>query len=432
MSGEKVSSITVVPALLFGALGLLVGTAAMATGVGAVVAGSTAMAAGGAASGAVSALADRARARRASREAERAQREREALQRAQDRLREVSQAFEALKARATEIGEAYNGIALPQPPQFPEIDEKDAGAILASLADAEAVVTGYRNGISEAVTEFSRSLAADAGRDEALEWYGSYALARGAGVTLERANNERLLGLQAQEKEFLRRLFEDARKLMAQVDREVVHVSEDLHRQLGVVLSAGSYEEAKVEKAKLKHLVDRELERTGKEREQRQRERDNLQMNRVADLMAFSLEEMGYAVSGTDETAYVENGHIIAHSTDHGDHALRLTIDRENRRVTSNVIRLADPAAVGEGYQPTEEEREQDRTADASWCNAEQIGRFGNKLREHGIDLNFCPRGGDTNIEYVSIDDVLDSSPSLEDALGREKEELRARTHDLE
>ena len=435
MSGEKVGSITVVPGLLFGALGLLAGTAVMATGAAAVVTGAAAMAAGGAARGAVSAYGDHARTRRASREAERARREREALQRAQSRLSEVSDAFEALKARATEIEEAYDGIELPGPPQFPEVDQKDAGAILASLTEAEAVVTAYRNGIGEALAEFHRNLAAGEGRDEVLEWYGSFATERGAGSRLDRANNERLLGARAQDKELRRKLFEDARELMAQVEREVVDVSEELQLQLGVVLSAGSHSEALVAKARLKQLAEGEIERVRKKREQRQREQDDLlvdRMDRVAELMAMSLADMGYAVSGIEESAYVQDGQIIAHSTDHSDHALRLTIDRESKQVTSNVIRLADPAAVEGAYDPTEEERDEDRAADEHWCRREGVGRFRDKLKKLGIEVNFRPTDSSPGVEYVSRDDLSEASPTLKEALRPAEDDTIARTHDVE
>lgn len=428
MSGEKASSIVVVPALLLGALGLLAGTAALATGA-------AAMAAGGAARGAVSAYGDHVRTKRASREAERAQREREALQRAQSRLSEVSGAFDALKARATEIEEAYDGIELPGPPQFPEVDQEDAGAILASLTEAEAVVTAYRMGIGEAVAKFHRNLAADEGRDEVLEWYSSFAKERGAGSRFDRANNERLLGARAQDKELRRKLFEDARELMAQVEREVVDVSEELNLQLGVVLSAESHPEAQVAKARLKGLAEGEIKRVRKEHEQRQREQDNLlvdRMDRVAELMAMSLADMGYAVSGIDESAYVQDGQIIAHSTDHSDHALRLTIDRESKQVTSNVIRLADPVAVGGEYDPTEEEQEEDQAADVHWCCPEGVGRFKDKLRELGIEVNFRRTDSDPGVEYVSRDDLSEASPTLKEALRPAEDDTVARTHDVE
>ena len=429
MSGEKASSIVVVPALLLGALGLLAGTTVLATGA-------AAMAAGGAARGAVSAYGDHLRTKRASREAERARREQEALRRAQSRLSEVSDAFDALKARTTEIKEAYDGIELPGPPRFPEVDQDDAGAILASLSEAEAVVTAYRNGIGEAVAEFHRKLAAGKGRDEVLEWYGSFAPERGAGSRLDRANNERRLGARAQDKELRRKLFEDARELMAQVEREVVDVSEELHLQLGLVLSAESHSEAQVAKAKLKRLAESEIERVRKEREQRQREQDDLlvdRMDRVAELMAMSLADMGYAVSGIEESAYVRDGQIIAHSTDHSDHALRLTIDRERKQVTSNVIRLADPAAVGGEYNPTEEEQEEDQAADDHWCDREGVGRFKDKLKELGIEVNFRRTdSSDPGVEYVSRDDLSEASPTLKEALRPAEDHTIARTHDLE
>ena len=370
---------------------------------------------------------DRQRERERQRNEARLERERQALASAKAQLKELRDDLAALETRAADYERNFNEIKLPNPPQLPPVDEADAGAILAFVADSEASVARYRSKLNEAMLKFRREQAVGEGRDEVAEWYSAYAPAasRTADNVIGAANNEQLFGQQGQDETLRRTVFERARKLMAKVDGQVAHISDELHQNLKSVLSAASHSEAKIAEAHLKVAISAELKRVAAEKVRRQKEQQRLQTDRVAALMAQSLEEMGYVVSGVDESAYTEDSQIIACNPQQPDHAVRLTMDPDNEQVRSNVVRLVEPATASSTR--TSEQQKQDKAADARWCNAQEIGRFREELKDQGVDVRFSRTKAQQQIDYVSIEDVLEASPSLGDHFNRERPELRQR-----
>lgn len=375
---------------------------------------------------------DRQRERERQRNEARLERERQALASAKKQLKELRDDLAALATRAADFVKNFNGIELPNPPQLPPVDEADAGAILAFVADNEAKVARYRSELNEAMLNFHRDQAVSEGRNEVLEWYSAYASAtsRTAGNVIGAANNEELFGRQGQDEELRLSVFKRAQELMAEVDGQVAHISDELHQNLKSVLSAASHSEAQIAAARLEATVSAELKRVAAEKVRRQEEQQHLQMDRVAALMAQSLEEMGYVVSGVDESAYTEDGQIIACNPEQPDYAVRLTMDPASEQVRSNVVRLVESATASSTR--TSEQQEQDKEADGSWCNVEGIGRFRKELRDKGVDVPFSPTQaqGQRQIDYVSIEDVLEASPSLVDHFSHERTELRQRSLD--
>ena len=372
---------------------------------------------------------DRQRERERRRNEARIERERQALASAKAQLKELRDDLAAHKTRAADFVRNFNGIELPNPPQLPPVDEADAGAILAFVAANEASVARYRSELNEAMLKLRREQAIGEGRDEVLEWYSAYAPAasRTASNVIGAANNEQLFGQQGQDEELRRTVFKRARKLMAEVDGQVAHISDELRQNLKSVLSAASHPEAQIAEAHLQAAVSAELKRVEAEKIRRQKEQKHLQMDRVAALMEQSLEEMGYVVSGVDESAYTEDGQIIACNPEQPDHAVRLTMDSANEQVRSNVVRLMEP---GTTTARTAEQKKQDVDADRSWCDEKGIGRFRGELKDKGVDVRFSPTQGQQQIDYVSIEDVLEASPSLDDHFNRERPELRQRSID--
>ena len=434
MSGQKTATITVAsPSLLLGALGaagaVAVGAAALA-GVG-VVAGGVALAKG---------VANEVSRRR---EAARRERERKVLDAAKSRLKTLKDELAALDVRATRMAARFSGEEVPAPYELQAVDENDAGAILAMLSDAEAGLARYRSRLHESLLSLHRREATAEGRDEVLALYGAHAPAapravHGAAAAAAALHEETLRGRRAEDEELRRGLFESAREIMAKLDEEVATVPEALREQLEAVLTAASHSEAQIAKARLGALVEEELARNQEERERRSKEAERLRNDRVAALMAQSLEEMGYVVSGIDESAYTRDGEIIACHPDTSDHALRLTIDRDSSRVTSNVVRLveseADAEAEAEAGAGAAERRRQDAEADNRWCNPRDpqgIGTFRKKLGESGVVVNFARSRADdaARIGTVSIDDLLEASPSIEEHFRREHPALRQRAH---
>lgn len=341
-------------------------------------------------------------------------REREALERAGARLAALTNELESLRARADDMRRRTDGVALPPEPELPEVDADDTGDILRSLARMESAIAGYRSRLNEAMLAYSRTRAAAEGRDEVLDWYGSF-VTEMSDTALGVSNHEALAGRHARADELRQRAFERARALMREVESRVVHVSEELRQALEAVLNASSFAEMRTGEAVLEVKVRQELERVAEEEARRRRELERLQTDRVAALMAESLVEMGYVVSNIYEAAYAENGQIIACRRDppQTEHAVRLTIDRETREVTSNFLRIAD---AGGAPARTDERTARDEEAEAEWCGADGIVRFEDALEARGVKVAFRPNGA-RRVETVSAADVAASSPTLEEHL---------------
>ena len=354
--------------------------------------------------------ARREEARRQEQAAQRA-REREALEGARGRLAVLETEFESLRARASEMQKNMAPVELPAEPTLPEVNENDTGAILESLSRIESTIAEYRSGLNASMLRFSRDRAQGMGGDEVLDWYGSF-VATPADAAIGFANNEALAGREAQTSELRRQAFERAREMMEEVEKKVVHVSEELRGALETVLNARSLADMRPAEARLESMVNEEIARADEEEAHRRDELERLQTDRVAAIMAESLAEMGYVVSNVYESAYTRDGQIFACRQDRVgvEHAVRLSIDRETQQVTSNVVRIVDS---DDPPARTEEQEEQDRTADASWCNPDGIVRFEKALDDRGVDVKFA-QNGSRQVGTVSVADVAAASPTLE------------------
>ena len=107
-------------------------------------------------------------------------------------------------------------------------------------------------------------------------------------------------------------------------------------------------------------------------------------------------------------------------------------MDSANEQVRSNVVRLVQPGTASSTR--TSAQQKQDKAADKSWCNPKGIGigRFRKELKGKGVEVSFSPTQpqGQQHIDSVSIEDVLEASPSLNDHFNRKRPELRQRSLD--
>ena len=338
--------------------------------------------------------------------------EREALERARGRLAALEAEFESLRDRASEMQTNMSGIELPAEPTLAGVNRDDTGAILESLSGIESTIAAYRSSLNASMLRYSRDRADDIGSDEVLDWYGSF-VAPQPGAAIGFANNEALAGREAQANELRRQTFERAREKMAEVERRVVHVSEELRGALEAVLNAPSLPDLRPAEARLESMVKQEIARADEEEARRHEELERLQTDRVAAVMAESLADMGYVVSNVYESAYTRDGQIFACRQDDRsgtEHAVRLTIDRETRQVTSNVVRIVD---ADDPPTRSEKQREQDLKADSTWCDSNGIVRFEEKLKDRGVKVGFASNGS-RPVGTVSAADVAAASPTLE------------------
>ena len=301
--------------------------------------------------------------------------------------------------------------------------------MLEDVAKAEADVALYQRTLTETVLSARRDRAAGEGKDEILEWYNAQAARTARGTTVSLSNNEAWQGLHAKDKELRRNTLERAREMMARLDGRVARIPAELGDRLDAVAAAASSQEAKTELQRLKAGVDETLQQAEERDRQRRKTIRAIQINRVAELMARSLEDMGYAVSGIGESAYAKGGHIVAYDPDQPNHAIRLTVDRETGKIASNLVKLMESETEA-GFGSLDES---DWQATREWCCPKRLGTLVRGLKDNGVSAAFSQDSRDAQtIESVPINELLNDSPSLARCFERDDRQLRQRERTVE
>lgn len=137
------------------------------------------------------------------------------------------------------------------------------------------------------------------------------------------------------------------------------------------------------EKKKRQDALRAEREREIREKAEDQRET----ARRVAEQIAAVLEDLGYSVSGIDETAFVEKGHLYAGRTDFHEHVLRFELDPDGQAIKSVPLRVL---AERSGDVLSEESaRRQDIEFDQTWCSADALKKFRDGAAARGVGVKF-------------------------------------------
>lgn len=132
------------------------------------------------------------------------------------------------------------------------------------------------------------------------------------------------------------------------------------------------------------HETDLEEEAIEAAQIREQEEKDNIN-TMIGMVIASTFEEMGYEVSGIEETCYVRNGEIFAQHSQFPNHAIKLTLDKENNHKISS-----EPVKVGpanEAYESESSGTEFDRF----WCSKGQVGELRKRLKEKNLGLSLKP-----------------------------------------
>jgi hypothetical protein len=127
----------------------------------------------------------------------------------------------------------------------------------------------------------------------------------------------------------------------------------------------------------LKKLDEEAIAQAKKEKQASEAAHTAEEREMVSALLIATLEDMGYEVSGIEDTCFVEEGRLYARHREHGKHAVRLTITEDSRQVFTEPVRIEEATA------------EEGRSFDKFWCSDAQMGSFINKLANVGIRTKF-------------------------------------------
>lgn len=342
-------------------------------------------------------------------------------------------------AQRGEIEARYPGIALPPIPDLPPVDMSTLESILQARQSVLSVAAHYQAAMDTVIAAFQKVLAT---REAVSEMRADMVRFKTRAIRLARD----VIQLLDSESEHVASTARDIRlHSMASAAARMVEtlkrseeygLSDALMAQLDRVFEAENESNAQMELERLSATVADEARRHAALAEQRaamERERQRLQRRmettEVAQLVARTLEDLGYSVSGIDETVFVSHGHLYALDKTWPDHALRLQFEPNGERLRAELVRVGGDTPESKADEKTQ--REIDRQVDEAWCSADGIGKLRETLARRGVKVRFESKHapGAVDLARVTVQALGDRLVAGRTSSSREPGALRSRTH---
>ncbi len=289
---------------------------------------------------------------------------------------------------------------LPRTPVVPEPVRSSIESIRAAVVELENIARDYQKELRSAWVRYQQHQAAGSAAEETRAWATSFrggAVRTAVEVIAELADLSSLATERHQEVQ-LNTMAGKAREMLEKAFREFeggsMELSNELLDALGRVFEAKHESKGMEALENLKSVIDKEkknqqeLRRTELERERislAEEQREQTQW--VAEQIATVLEDLGYTVSGVDETAFVEKGFLYASCESFPDHVMRFELDFNGNGIKSVPLRV-----VGEGNEIAAEQdsiAREDIDFDSDWCSADRLSSFRTLSAKRGLTIKF-------------------------------------------
>jgi hypothetical protein len=345
------------------------------------------------------------------RQKERRRREREAerLRQARERAGQARQAelahyhrlrsqLEAALAARADLQARFEGLVLPERPGLPDADLSTAEAVRRATEQLAGIAREYQQRVDLALMDHHRREAGARAAADMRAWAAGFRAratltAKDVVAALE---SETLMAAAGRRQSSLAAMAGRARELVESVSRrDGGELSEATLAALDEVLAAENEGAGQVALARLRQAVESDLARW--EQARREAEARRLAEERaieaeerrlVAAEVQDALEDLGYVVSGIEDTAFVQRGQLFAAHRDWPDHVVRFEFEAGSGRVRTAPLRIAGPNPAPGAADARLLERE-DAAFDAEWCGANGLGRFRDLARRRGIEARF-------------------------------------------
>lgn len=333
-------------------------------------------------------LEDRARRRR-EREAELAEAARKRALESYQRTR--AQLDTALSKRA-EIVQRFPGIVLPELELPGALQAADTAAVIEEATrQLQEIATAYQKEV-DAVLLSRLQQQADAKATAAMQsWsigFAARAVRRAADV-MAALEPESVFAADQARNHRLGSIVKKARKMMGELGMGDEDLPEAILKSLDEVLVQNDVSSASLALGALAQCVQAERQRQTR---RRQEETDRLQQERtsqIAEQIATTLEDMGYQVSGVEDTAYVRSGQLYAWDSDHPNHVLRFTLAREGGQILSEPLRVKNEASDSISQADASRTRQEDVAFDTYWCGKDGHAKFRKELSKRKTTVRF-------------------------------------------
>jgi hypothetical protein len=336
-------------------------------------------------------------------------RQREAEENRQRALKElgaVRHKLDKLAERQRDLAARFPQATFPETPIEPSVDERNTDSILAATASLTDALRRHQHALDVALMTCHRQAAVAESRSQMDAWAASFsarvtvttrdaiaALEQEAALARRAQGNARLHAHAARAKEMVAGLASD----------DDAELSEDVLAALGAVVNAASEADAAIAVERLIPEIGREKQRrqaaADRERLRRERQRTRAIAAEIEDV----LEDLGYAVSGIEETAFVRDGHLYAMHRDFPNHAVRLELGRVPGEIRAVPVRVS--AAESVPREGDETMRREDAEFDAAWCGADGLGEFRKLAATRGLRMSFRAQHRPGSVEIPLVDE---------------------------
>ena len=379
--------------------------------------------------------------RRREREAERRRRAEELAEQARQaelvRYRQLRGQVEAAVGKRAELLSRFEGLRLPEPPDLSPPDLSSVVAVRRASDQLAGQAQAYQQQVDRSLMEHHRQAASARATDDMRAWSSAFRAraTRTAREVVAALDAESRMVAGDQRRTRLAAMVLQARKLVEAVSGQGDgELSETTLGLLDEVLGAEDEAMGQVALARLRQAVAADLARLEQsrretearrqakeqaEKQARKQEERRLVMEEIHDI----LEDMKYTVSGIQDTAFSQGGHLYAAHPDWPDHVLRFEFPAGSDRIRTVPLRIAErDRAKSLGEADERLLRRKDAEFDDSWCKVGgQLVEFKEVARKRGIHASFDRNHFPGELELGRI---------AEEAVGEEIRQARRETRE--
>jgi|GEM_PF-6774681 len=346
----------------------------------------------------------------------------QAFQRA---CRQLNAALEA----HIQMQEHLPGLVLPAPPELPTLDTTDVPKIREATARVTQLARDYQREVDSALMNYhQQKRMGESMREWGLQFQArATRTARDVVAALEPAA---LFVANRQKKIGLPNMVAEALKLVNAGSKEAEgELSDDTFSALTALLVAENANEALIAVETLRARLDEDRVAEQRKREKCEQRTQKETMVQVAAEIADALEDLGYRVSGIEDTAFVQHGNIYAWRKEWPHHALHMEFTPNRNDVRFIPLRMENEQISEVSEADTIYQRKQDTEFDKTWCSSNGIGKVQNMMRKRGIDLCFINKSKPGAVELKSVPEKVlgDKLQQVRKAI-LEEEKLKARS----
>lgn len=361
----------------------------------------------------------RLREREARRQVREEERRRRAAEQAEAQRKQALEAYNQVRAqlemalqRRDEIEGRFPGIRLPGRPVIDALPaSNDLAAIGAATARLRVQAREYQRAQDEALLRYQQEAAALNATAEMQAWLAQFrkrAIRTASDVIVALESNALVCGQRDREAR-LKAYAVEAKRLIECLGREETELPDALLGRLDEVFISVRDDQGQTALALLRQEVGAELSRREEDKGRSESERlaaeERNRRTRVADEICGVLEDMGYSVSGVDETVFAQDGQLYAWNKEWPEHVVRVELGAGGREITAAPLRIDEKGQQDTGTADAQQDKEADADFDAAWCEQQDGGikEFKKRLKERKIGFRYTKAHKPGDLELGTV-----------------------------